>query len=34
MRKKKVAGNWQMYTRVAEGVELAKGIVATVVEIA
>lgn len=34
MRKKIVAGNWKMNTSVAEGVELAKGIVAKVDEIA
>jgi len=33
MRKKIVAGNWKMNTTVAEGVELAKGIVAKVNEI-
>ena len=33
MRKKLVAGNWKMNTTVAEGVELAKGIVAKVNEI-
>lgn len=33
MRKKIVAGNWKMNTSVAEGVELAKGIVAKVAEI-
>ena len=33
MRKKIVAGNWKMNTTVAEGVELAKGVVAKVNEI-
>ena len=33
MRKKIVAGNWKMNTTVAEGVELAKGIVAKVNDI-
>ena len=33
MRKKIVAGNWKMNTSIAEGVELAKGIVAHVNEI-
>ena len=33
MRKKIVAGNWKMNTSIAEGVELAKGIVAKVNEI-
>ena len=33
MRKKIVAGNWKMNTTVAEGVELAKAIVAKVNEV-
>ena len=33
MRKKIVAGNWKMNTTVAEGVELAKGIVAKINEV-